>query len=147
MSTFRHVGLVVQELRRAQAFYQQVFGLTVVSEQVEIGPYIDTLVSIDQVEIHWVKLGDGSGFLLELLCYRKHPDPPASVDAPYPAFRHGCSHVAFTVPSIDDTYPRVTEAGGRFLSPIQFSPDGRVRVAYCSDPEGILFEVVEEQKR
>lgn len=143
MSSFRHVGLVVRDLAKAKSFYQKVFEFSLVSEQEESGSYIDTLVGLSNVQMSWVKLSDQQGMVLELLCYHSHPDTTSCNSKPYPSFRHGCSHVAYTVSNIEKTTKTILEQGGTCISPILTSPDKKVQVAYCSDPEGILFEIVE----
>lgn len=141
----RHTGLVVRDLERSLDFYCTVFGFEVASRATESGPFIETLVGLPGAVLEWAKLKAPDGSLLELLQYHSHPadDPPA----PARSDRPGCSHAAFTV---TDAQAVVRALEGWGLAPVgrpQASPDGKVVVFYCHDPEGILLEIVEETRR
>lgn len=142
MTGLRHVGIVVSDLKRAVAFYRQVFDLEPVGRQVERGDYIEQLTGIPGAELEWAKLRGQGDCLLELLQYRSHPSAPAPDG--YRADRHGCSHVALTVPDIDAALRRLAAYGLPAPRPLA-SPDGTVRVVYARDPEGIILELVEPQ--
>lgn len=137
----RHTGLVVRDLDRALAFYEAL-GLKVWKREEESGDFIDTVVGIAGVRIEWAKLKAPDGSLVELLEYRSHPDgePPQNA----PSNRLGCSHIAFTVDDLAHTCLVVGRLGGSVVNPPATAPNGKVRVAYCHDLDGILMELVEE---
>ena len=139
MTTIRHVGLIVSDLDKMIGFYCDVFDFRLASRNMETGAYIETLVGLPGVRLEWAKLADASGLILELLRYHSHPDDQ---DVP-PVQRHGCSHVALTVPDIRTVLKRLGEAGGS-AGPLQENPEKTVLVTYARDPEGILLELVQE---
>lgn len=144
--SFRHVGLVVRNLEKSLSFYQNCFKLRIVSRDTETGPFMEKLVGIPGVILEWVKLQIPGGGLLELLQYHSHPDgKTTSAPQNFPSNRLGCSHVALTVKNLDEVYRLITTCGGSCNSRPLDSPDGRVKVLYAHDPDGIILELVEEK--
>lgn len=137
----RHTGLVVRDLERALAFYEAL-GLKVWKREEEYGGFIDTVVGIAGVRIEWAKLQAPDGSLVELLEYRSHPDDEPLRNAH--SNRLGCSHIAFTVDDLAHTCQAIGRLGGSVVNPPATAPNGKVRVAYCHDLDGILMELVEE---
>lgn len=137
----RHTGLVVRDIDRALEFYSAL-GFTLWKRETETGSFIEQVTGIPDVQLEWVKLKAYDGCLLELLQYHSHPrNGPCE---PAPSNQLGCSHLAFTVIDIEAVCYRVVQLGGVVVNKPATSPDGKVRVAYCHDPEGILMELVEE---
>ena len=141
----RHTGLVVSDLDRSLGFYSGVLGFEMVGRKKEKGAYIDSLVGIKDVELEWIKLRTQDGYIIELLKYISHPDS-ASAGMPAKSNRLGCSHVAFTVYDIDSLYKALIAKGYACNSMPQTSPDGKVKVMYAHDPDGIILELVQEIK-
>lgn len=141
----RHTGLVVSDLGRSLEFYGGLLGLEVIGRKTEKGPYIDSLVGIKDVELEWIKMRTQDGYIIELLKYISHPDASSSA-APARSNRLGCSHVAFTVNDIDSLYEKLTAEGFACNSKPQVSPDGKVKLVYAHDPDGIILELVQEIK-
>ena len=48
-----------------------------------------------------------------------------------------------TVGNLDVAYKKLIDAGALFPAQPQYSPDGAVKVIYCTGPEGVLLELVE----
>jgi len=141
-ATIRHIGLVVQDIDTSLKFYSGLIGLPVASRKIEEGVIIDRVVGIPNVKLEWAKLRDESGVILELLHYHSHPErPPCGF---YPSNRHGASHVAFTVNNLDSLYEELSRRNIHCNSSPQMSSDGKVKVLYCHDPDGIPVELVEE---
>ncbi len=140
---YRHTGLVVSDLERSIGFYSSL-GLELWKRQLEEGSYIESVTGIEGVSLEWAKLKGPDGTLIELLQYHSHPDKTSNKRAmPH---RLGCSHVAFTVTSIEDACGLIKKMGGTIInSPIE-SPDGAVRVVYCHDFDGVMIELVEEMQ-
>ncbi len=148
VKSFRHIGLMVRNLEESLVFYQEFIGLTIAKRDIESGSFISRLVGIDNVVVEWVKLNIPGGGLVELLQNHSHPDPEAVREAsPCPFNRLGCSHLAFTVTNLQTLYEKLVSSGRRCLSPPLDSPDGKVRVLFTYDPDGILLELVEEKGR
>tara|TARA_Y100001963_G_scaffold160007_1_gene266987 strand:- start:5415 stop:5852 length:438 start_codon:yes stop_codon:yes gene_type:complete len=144
MSFVRHIGITVSDLERSLEFYRDYLGFTVEKQMLESGTCIDNFSALTGVEVTTVKMaGSTSGAMIELLYYHSHnDDSPQSVA--YPITRIGCSHFALTVNDLDSLYECLTHVGVTFNHPVQTSPDGNVKIAFCRDPDGNLIELVED---
>lgn len=141
-ASIRHTGLVVLDLDRSIEFYTTFFSLTVANRMIEKGEYIEKLTGISGAIIEWVKLKDENGCILELLHYHS---PDICNEIGLPASNNlGCSHVAFTVDDIDYVFDELKKRGLGYKSEPLISTDGRVRVMYAHDPDGIIIEIVQE---
>lgn len=141
----RHAGLVVSDLERSLAFYRDIIGLRVRAGMTESGDYIEKVVGIPGAVLEWVKLEAADGSLVELIEYKKGMGPSGQTENAN-ADRRGFSHVAFTVHDIEGMYTTLCTGGFHCNNPPEPSPDGGVKVMYCHDPDGIIVELVEEQK-
>jgi catechol 2,3-dioxygenase-like lactoylglutathione lyase family enzyme len=140
----RHTGLVVRDINCSKLFYEQLLGLSVWKQEKEEGPFIEKVVGIPGVCLEWVKLKAADGSLIELIQYHSHPDSQTLKNQA--SNRLGCSHIALTVDNLDQVYQQLREHGSHCKSAPQISPDGKVKVLYCHDPDGIILELVEELK-
>lgn len=139
----RHTGLVVKDLERSLSFYRDLLGLELAARSREQGQYIESLVGIPGAVLEWAKLRIPGGHMVELLQYFSHPSP-ASPEELGCANRPGCSHLALTVSDIDTLFETLVLAGFKCNNAPQPSPDGKVKVMYAHDPDGIIVELVEE---
>ena len=121
----RHTGLVVSNLERALIFWRDIIGFTVERKGVDLTT---------------VKMSDHSGAIIELLHFKSHPDEEKWMGQP---FSTGFTHIALTVDDIDRQCQKLRDFGVQFPAEPQYSPDGLVRVIYCTAPEGILLELVQ----
>ena len=140
MNHIRHIGIVVTDLDRSLSFYRDLLGMTIVRRMDESGDYIDKLLGLENTDVTTVKLSlDGNPTLIELLHFKSHPVEASAKKV----FTPGLSHIAFTVPDVDLSYRRLSDAGILFNAPPQCSPDRRAKVAYCKDPDGTYIELVQ----
>jgi catechol 2,3-dioxygenase-like lactoylglutathione lyase family enzyme len=137
----RHTGIVVRDIDTAIKFYSGL-GMDLVSRMIEEGEYIDTLVGLLNTRLEWAKLKLPDNSLLELLQYYSHPVLDQSKNL-QESNRLGCSHIAFTVTSVEKSVSYIVANGGSIKHDYQYSPDGKVKVIYCYDPEGNILEIVE----
>lgn len=144
MATLRHMGVTVSDLPASLSFYVKYFGFSVKREMDESGEILDNFSSLSNVEVTTVKLEDSKGQLLELLCYKSHPNQKAKHNLRRKICYVGCSHFAITVVNLDELYKQMKGNGVIFNHPPQISPDGKVKIAFCRDPDGTLLELVEE---
>ena len=141
ISKLRHTGIVVRDLDRAVDFYEAL-GFQIWIRALEEGSFIETVVGLEGVRVETAKLKAPCGALLELLQYHSHP---VQRDIqPQSSNQLGCSHIAITVDSIDEALACVQSRGGSLVNQPATAPGGKVLVAYCHDPEGVLLELVEE---
>ncbi len=141
ISNLRHTGIVVNNLDKCLNFYLNI-GFCEVSREIETGSYIDNLVGLNNVKLECAKLALNENITLELLKYHSHPYE--NKDVPRMSNRIGCSHIALTVYNVLECFNLISQNGGGSINQIQTSPDGKVKVVYCYDPEGNIIEIVEE---
>jgi catechol 2,3-dioxygenase-like lactoylglutathione lyase family enzyme len=141
ITKIRHFGIVVQDLGKSIRFYEDL-GFSLWKREMESGSFTDQVVDLPQVEIETAKLKSSCGAMIELLQYHSHPIQKER--APQPSNHLGCSHIAFTVESIENMLHTIQISGGNLVNKPALAPTGQVKVAYCHDPEGNLLEVVEE---
>jgi len=138
----RHFGIVVRDMERSLAFYRDLLGMEIRNRKEERGPYLDTLLGVKNGEILTVKLSSGGGSsLLELIEFSspKDTDPRSlAVNSVGP------THIALSVGDLGALMAALKKKGTRFLSEPIASPDGKVRLVFCRDPDGNLVELVEE---
>lgn len=140
--SLRHFGLVVYDLERSLHFYCVLLGLRVVCRLDEEGPFLETVLANSRVKVTTVKLGPNKGVtLLELLKFKNRQSKKKTSKK---LFNHGYTHFALSVNNLRLMYKRLLSQKVTFLSEPQRSPDGKVLVAFCKDPEGNWIELVEE---
>ena len=138
----RHTGIVVTDLEKSKNFYCNLLGFQVKKEVDEHGEFIDNFLDLTDVLVTTCKMTLDNGDMVELLHYKSHPEKP---DRGKKITQIGCSHIALTVKNLDEVYDRLLSVGVELNSPPQHSPDGKVKVTFCKDPDGTFIELVEEQ--
>lgn len=140
IKSVRHTGIVVRDIEKAANFYRAL-GFIDYKKATEKGEFIDQVTGLKDTKLEWIKLQTKDGFLLELLQYHSHFQSEAITNQKPNKF--GCSHMAFTVESIEKTCKLINQMGGSITNTPALSPDKKVKVAYCHDLEGVLMEIVE----
>lgn len=141
MIAVRHCGIVVSNMEKSLHFYRDLLGLKESRVMNESGEFIDSILGLENVQVTTVKLsGDDGPTLVELLEFKSHQDEDPARRTLYSI---GPTHAAFTVDNLDEVYCRLSEAGIRFTTPPQLSPDGYAKVTFCQDPDGTRIELVE----
>ena len=143
MAYMRHIGLTVSNLEESLKFYVEFLGFKVLRMADESGVCIDNFSNLKNIKVKTVKMVDPDNNMLELLHYDSHPERPYN-NMVRRITEIGCSHFALTISDLDSLYKRLMDEGIKFNYPVQISPDGKVKVAFCRDPDGILIEMVEE---
>ena len=139
----RHTGIVVRDLEKMIIFYQSL-GFVEENGDTEVGDFIDQVTGLKHTKLEWVKLEAPDGCLLELLHYHSHLESKEVTNQK--SNKLGCSHLAFTVDDIKSACDKIRKAGGTVASLPATAPNGKAKVVYCHDPEGVLMEIVEELK-
>ena len=140
MKNIRHTGLVIRDVKESLFFYTKLLGFKIEKDQLETGGYIDTFLGMKNVSVRTIKMSLGPGSMIELLYF----DNPKSFGDPPRLINFGCTHIALTVYDLEETYKKLSNEGVFFVSSPHLSPDGKAKVAFCRDPNGIYIELVEE---
>ena len=129
LSTFTFTKLVVDDLEKMAAFYGEVYELQQITR-------VNDAIGDEQIdEIILGTAGAPSPGALILLKY---------VDRPRP--RNGEVILGFTTNDLPALLDRVRAAGGGVHADIRDFPDMKIRVAFATDPEGHLIELVEQSE-
>jgi catechol 2,3-dioxygenase-like lactoylglutathione lyase family enzyme len=145
-----HVNIVVSDMERAERFYGGLLGLRRGFERLLEGEWIERVTGLAGARAHCVFYEPEFGGRVELLQYLSptgKPLPPNRL--PYTP---GLRHVAFEVHDLDALCDRLQEAGVQLISPpievpFRVADAGRKRLCYFHDPDGVLLEVAEYDRK
>jgi methylmalonyl-CoA/ethylmalonyl-CoA epimerase len=128
-----HVGIAVPDLTEAIAYYQDVFGMRCVHQEVNQEQGVREAMLV---------VGEEGGAYVQLLA-------PLRPDSPIAAFLDrrgpGVQQVAYTVADLEATCARLRERGVRLLyeSPKRGTAGSRINFIHPKDAGGVLVELVE----
>jgi predicted enzyme related to lactoylglutathione lyase len=126
-ASFGFTKLIVHDLEKMAAFYRDVYGLYAVNrvrgESIG-GEEIDEIMMSADPHATWSSL-----VLLKYL--GRGPSPNGEVI------------LGFTTDDLPALLERVRAAGGGITAPIKAMPELKIRVAFATDPEGHLVELVQ----
>lgn len=141
MTSFRHVGIVVNDLEKSINFWCEL-GFKIEVDNIEPSPYINLLLGAESDNLRTVKLSDGSGEvtpMLELLHFKKKSESEAVATN-----QIGITHIALTVSDFESTRAIIESHEGSLISvEPQISPNGKVKIAYFRCLDSVLLEIVE----
>jgi catechol 2,3-dioxygenase-like lactoylglutathione lyase family enzyme len=136
-----HVGIVVDDLAAATAFFAEL-GLELQGEaRVEGGP-VDRVVGLEGIraEIAMMETPDGHG-RVELSKFQAPSGPGADLTAP--ANTPGIRHLAFKVDDLDAIVAGLRARGVELVGEVE-RVGGSYRLCYVRGPEGIIVELAEK---
>lgn len=135
-----HVGIVVEDLAAAKAFFVEL-GLELQGEASVEGGWVDRVVGLEGVrsEIAMMETPDGHG-RLELTKF--HAPPSQGGDRHAPANTPGIRHVTFAVDDLDAVVASLRTHGGELVGEVERYED-IYRLCYVRGPEGIIVELAE----
>ena len=137
IESLRHLGIVVRDMDKSLKFYKYL-GYEVVSDMKEDSKFIDKILGLKNSDLRTVKMTCDNNHMIELLDYSN----PISDDNSKRVNYVGCSHFALSVSHIDSLYENLLNMGVEFISePVS---NGKVKVAFCKDPNDVYLELVEE---
>jgi catechol 2,3-dioxygenase-like lactoylglutathione lyase family enzyme len=136
-----HVGVVVDDLAAATAFFAELGFKSLGEGQVE-GDWVDRIVGLEgvQVEYAMVETPDGHG-RLELIKFHSPSGPDGNRHAP--ANTPGLRHLAFVVDDLDAALSRLQGHGAELVGEVERYED-IFRLCYVRGPEGIIVELAEK---
>ncbi len=137
-----HVGIVVDDLAAATAFFEQL-GLEV-RGQIELeGETVDRIVGLDGVrtEVAFLRTPDGHG-QIELTKFQAPPYEGHAGDEHEPSNAPGLRHLTFAVEDIDAVVARLQALGAELVGGLEQYEDS-YRLCYIRGPAGIIVESAE----
>jgi catechol 2,3-dioxygenase-like lactoylglutathione lyase family enzyme len=136
-----HVGIVVEDLAAARAFFVEL-GLELQGEASVEGGWVDRVVGLEGVraEIAMMETPDGHA-RLELSKF--HAPAGRGNDRHAPTNAPGIRHLAFLVEDIDAVLARLLARGAELVGEVERYRDS-YRLCYLRGPEGIIVELAEQ---
>jgi catechol 2,3-dioxygenase-like lactoylglutathione lyase family enzyme len=142
-----HVGIVVQDLPAAKAFFLDL-GLEVQGETEVEGEWVERVIGLKDVRVIVVMLRiPGSQVNLELSQFYS-PTDERGIQESF-ANTPGIRHIAFVVEDIEAIVARLKKKGRETFSEIQTATafeNTRYKLCYVRGPEGIILELAERIK-
>jgi len=134
-----HVGIVVEDLEAAVAFFVEL-GMELEGEAPVEGRWVDRVVGLDhvRVEIAMMRTPDGHG-RLELTKF--HSPTAISVETKNPNTL-GIRTIVFAVDDIEDVLARLQTHGAVLVGELGQYEDS-YRLCYVRGPEGIIVALAE----
>ena len=136
-----HVGIVVDDLAAATAFFMEL-GLELQGGAPVEGDWVDRVVGLEGVraEIAMLQTQDGHG-RVELSTF--HSPSVEGDKRPAPANTRGIRHIAFVVDDIDAVVAGLRARGTELVGDMERYGDS-YRLCYVRGPEGIIVELAEQ---
>jgi catechol 2,3-dioxygenase-like lactoylglutathione lyase family enzyme len=135
-----HVGIVVDDLPAATAFFREL-GFEPQGDGSVEGDWVDRIVGLDGIEVDFAMLRTpGDDGRLELIQFRspahegEHEPAPANVP--------GLRHLAIMVDDVDDTVARLRPHGGELVGEV-VQYENVFRLCYLRGPAGMIIELAE----
>jgi catechol 2,3-dioxygenase-like lactoylglutathione lyase family enzyme len=135
-----HVGIVVEDLEAATAFFVEL-GLELQGEGSVEGDWVDRVVGLEGVraEIAMMETPDGHG-RVELAKFHAPSGPGGDRQAP--PNTPGIRHLTFAVDDLDAVLAGVRAHGAELVGEVERYGD-IYRLCYIRGPEGIIVELAE----
>jgi len=141
---FNHVGISVSDIDRSIAFYRDMLDMEPLSDVFPFsGEQFEQIMDLPGVQGRMCMIAKGT-LWLELFEFSNPAPQPKDRD--YPVSDRGYSHFGVEVENIAETYARLEAAGVRIHSPVITFMGGLMKAAYCRDPDGNVFEIMEPGK-
>ena len=135
-----HVGMVVNDLEAAKAFFVDL-GFTLAGQTAVEGEWVGRVIGLKDVrsDIVMLKAPDGQ-VNLELSKFHQ----PAAVGDTQPAASNtlGLRHIAFQVEGLDGIVDTLKSKGTQLVGEIQ-TYQASWKLCYVRGPEGIIIELAE----
>ena len=112
---FRHVGIVVNDLKNMLYFYSEILGMEIISDEIEGGEFLNKILGYNDISGRIIKLGKNEKTIVELLDFNEK-----------------------------ENQSNKTLINNFFvMSEPQISVNKKFKVCFCKDPEGNFVEIVE----
>jgi catechol 2,3-dioxygenase-like lactoylglutathione lyase family enzyme len=139
---FNHVGISVTDIERSISFYHDMLGMEQLCDVFPFGgEQFETIMDIPGVTGRMCMIGKGT-LNLELFEFTNSK----AKDPEHPVSDRGYSHFGVEVDDIAATYDKLRAANVRIHSPVITFMGGGMKAAYCRDPDGNVFEIMEPRR-
>lgn len=118
-----HAGIVIRDLEKSEAFYENVLGAKVVARN---------FIASNQTDVVYVQIAGG---MIELL----HRRQPAAGEV------FGITHIGFMTDDLDADYRTLVESGSKPLVEPRVAGTGIGRLGFLSDPNGARVELLQRE--
>ncbi|SFE64569.1 Catechol 2,3-dioxygenase [Bacillus sp. OV194] len=136
-----HVGIIVEDLAAAKAFFVEI-GLKVLGEAEVEGKWVEQIIGLTDVRETVAMLGTSDGeTTLELVKFHT-PIDEKGIQPSY-ANTLGIQHIAFAVEDIEAIVAKLKKKGGELFGEIQ-NYENIYKLCYIRGPEGIIIELAEK---
>jgi catechol 2,3-dioxygenase-like lactoylglutathione lyase family enzyme len=136
-----HVGVVVEDLAAAKAFFTEL-GLELQGEGTVEDRWVDRVVGLEGVRAELAMMATPDGHArLELVKFNAPSGPQGDRQAP--ANAPGIRHLTFAVDDLDATLDGLRTHGAELVGEVERYKD-IYRLCYIRGPEGIIVELAEE---
>ena len=142
MLRFDHVGVVVDDLDAAVAFFLDL-GFIQEGRTVVEGEGVDKVNGLDGVraELVMVRTPDGTG-RLEIIKYHAPADTESS--HPWPPNRSGLRHICIEVNDLNTIVDGLRAKGFDTVGEVYDYKEYAYRLCYLRGPEGLIIELAEK---
>ena len=138
---FNHVGISVSNIEHSIEFYREMLGMEQLCEVFPFGgEQFSEILDLPDVAGRMCMIGKDN---LQLELFEFTNPEPTRKNPEYPVSDHGYSHFGVEVDDIHATYEKLLAAGVRIHSPVMTFVGGGMRAAYCRDPDGNVFELLQ----
>jgi catechol 2,3-dioxygenase-like lactoylglutathione lyase family enzyme len=138
---FNHVGISVTDLDRSIEFYREMLGMELLADPFPFGgEQFSEIMDVPAAQGRMCMIAAGN-LWLELFEF-SNPAGKAK-DPSYPVSDRGISHFGVTVDDIQATYDKFKAAGVPIHGRLQTFAGSGMRAAYCRDPDGNVFEILQ----
>jgi glyoxylase I family protein len=129
-----HVGLNVADLDAQVEWYKKVFGFKT-ARPFEVEP----------IGLRGIFLLGEDGFAIELLQKQGSSRNFKASNVAEGALNQGFGHICYRVDDVAAMNQKLLAHGAVQIMPVQESPEPGVTMAYVSDPEGNLIEIIDRK--
>lgn len=136
-----HVGIVVEDIEAASAFFAEL-GLESGGRGTVEGEWVGRVIGLGDVrsKIEMLRVPGGGG-TVELVEFESPRSEEAAISAPANAL--GIRHLTFAVDDLDETLARLAPHGAELVGEVERYKD-IYRLCYLRGPAGIIVELAEE---
>jgi len=139
MITLRHVGLIVDDIEKSLALYEDILNFKPKIDQVESGPFYEHLTGIELGIARTCKCYAKDGSCIELIQYISHKAKKRTKEL----LSSGFNHIALNVIELNSLEKKLKNIGLIFINPPKLNDTKTAKVAFCYDFEGNLLELVQ----